>query len=167
MSTPAPVAPLQQLKVLAFTLITAPLVMFAAMAAVLQLSADPPPILVVVALLATVVLAYLTAEAVGFRVSPLPAGRPHDASSRSQVSLARYQSSTFVRFAICEFPILVALVACFLLDHGLWPFAIVILPGVALLAYEIWPSARNLDKYATALELDGGVSLLRELGRPR
>lgn len=167
MSTPAPVTPLQQLKVLAFALITAPLVMFAAMATVLGLSTDPPPLTIIVALLATPVLAYLTAEAIGFRAAPLPAGRPHDASSRAQVSLARYQSSTFVRFAVCELPILVALVACFVLDHGLWPFAIVILPGVALLAYETWPSGRNLDKYATALERDGGSSLLRELGRPQ
>jgi len=56
-----------------------------------------------------------------------------------------------------------AIAVCFVRDDpGLWPYIIAGVPAIAVMAFEIWPSRRNIDKFARALEANGQPSELRE-----
>ncbi len=112
--------------------------------------------------LAAAVGAYAFCEVAGFRAEPLEhGGRPDDVQARSW---QLFTTSTFVRFAICEAVFLVSIPLAFVVD-SYWVVLTGAVLAVPLLAWEVWPGARNQQRYAAALEARGVPSYLT--GRPQ
>lgn len=116
------------------------------------IDADAPPIWIWVVLLAGVGVAAFFAERVWLGAPPL-----EDLEEEPQrTSLGIYAGQTVRKLAICEVPVLVGVVFAFVTDHAAWPILIAGVPGLALLLFEVWPSARNVSLTQTMLE-SGGV----------
>ena len=122
------------------------------------LDADAPPIWLIVVLLLVVVAGAVLAERSWLKVRPLPA----DTRDREREALDVYVSQTLRKFAYCEGAVLVCVIIAFAVDHAAWPLVIGALPGLAVLAFETWPSPRNLSLIETMLDTDGGSSRLME-----
>ncbi len=115
--------------------------------------------LVVVAL---AVAAYSFCELAGFRALALPPGGQPAEIERE--SWQKFTSSTFVRFALCEAVFLVSIAIAFVVD-SYWIVLIGAVLALPLVAWEVWPSRRNQQRFAAALESAGHPSYL--LGRPQ
>jgi len=152
---------LSRLRYLAVALLLGPFLFGVALYFVLDgLGSYPAPPLAL-ALSTLVVVALALAESVGFRASRSPESVASD--SRASVEVLQYQSAMSLRTAITEAPIIMAIAVCFVRDDpGLWPYIIAGVPAIAVMAFEIWPSRRNIDKFARALEANGQPSELRE-----
>lgn len=122
--------------------------------------ADVPPWWVFVLLLVPVPVAAYLAEQVWLRAEPLDADADPDDNRREAVDV--YASHTVRRLWICEAPIILAVLVSFFGDHAAWPILIGGLPALAVLAFEVWPSMRNVSMTAAVLETDGAESGLVE-----
>ena len=161
MSATPPSGPLSQLRLLGLSLTAGPVLVVVAIAFVLPLDPDDvPPVPLVLGLLALAVAGVVLAERFGFRV---PALKPEDADDAGQISLERYRAASMIRFAIVESPILIGIVAAFLLDHGLWPLLVVAVVAVPAMAWEVLPTRRTIDRTKQALESGGVLSRLDEV----
>ncbi len=120
--------------------------------------ADPPPVWQWVVLLGAVAVGGLLAERVWLAADPLP---PHTDDPTS-TALAIYAGQTVRRLAICEVPILLGIGFAFLTDHAAWPVLIAGVPGLVVLAIEIWPSGRHLSLTETVLDGAGARTRLLE-----
>jgi len=120
------------------------------------LDADLPPIWLWVVLLAAVAVAAFFAERVWLSASPLPA----DTVDAESTGLAVYAGQTVRKLAYCEAPILLGVVLSFVVENAAWPILIASLPGLVVLAFEIWPSARNLSLTETMLDSNGASTRL-------
>jgi hypothetical protein len=67
-----------------------------------------------------------------------------------------------VRFALTSAPVPIAGNVSLITDYGAWPAIITVVPVLPLVAFETWPSRRNIEKFAGNLEVDGRPSYLRE-----
>lgn len=145
---------------LALVLALSPLLICGAVAFTIPTEgAEPVPPWLTGAIVAAVVLGFALAETLGSRVSPLTADESSDAAA---LSIARYRTSMMLRFVLTEWPIIATIAVCFVLDHGPWPLVLAVAVGVPVLAYEIWPSGRNVRRVADRLEAGGVRSGLRE-----
>ena len=165
MSTPAgtPAPQVASLRILAIGLCTAPLILVAVLALVLPTGwDDEPPIAVLLGLIALVGFSAVSTELVGFQTEPLDASVATSANDAQRLALSRYQTSMFFRFALTEMPILLGLAASFALDYGLWPLIITAAVGLPVMWFEVWPSRRNANKFASKLETGGIRSWLPE-----
>jgi hypothetical protein len=152
------------LRILAGGLMLSSVLIGAALYVVVDGLGDYPSTPVALGLSAVVAIALVLAEAVGFRAKePVPEPDP---AARGQQELQQYLTAMSLRFAITEAPIIIALAMTFTLDGGMWPYVITTVPALAVMAFEIWPTRRNIEKYARAVEADGRSSQLRELLLP-
>lgn len=116
------------------------------------LDADAPPIWLIVVLLLVVVVGAVLAERSWLKVRPLPV----DTRDREREALDVYVSQTLRKFVYCEGAVLVCVLAAFVVDRAAWPIVIGALPGLGVLAFETWPSPRNLSLIEAMLDSDGG-----------
>lgn len=137
----------------------------AVMVTVVRIFVDPsapmpslPAIAVVlVALIASAVLIRL----VGYSVSPLPAGLSGEQAASA--SLRSYTSTTTLRTAIAEAPVLIAFAVSFTFQPHSWLPLLIALPGaLALWWLHAWPSPRTAAALEQVLEADGTESHLSE-----
>lgn len=122
--------------------------------------ADPPPWWLLVVLGLLVVASGVLAERVWLQASPLdPADDPEENQRRA---VGIFAAQTVRKLAICEAPVLLSILLAFIGSWGGWTILLVGVPGLALLAFETWPSLRNLSVSAAMLEADGAESGLVE-----
>lgn len=123
-------------------------------------SADPPPWWIVAGLYVVLAAAILNVERSWIRIPPLDPERT--GADAVADSLAAYQRHLARAFLVIQIPLLLSALYAFVSDHGGWPVLLVALPTVVALAFETWPSVRNVARVATALEAGGGSSGLPE-----
>lgn len=161
--TPAAADPARAIRTLVLALVGGVLALTVAVALAVPIDGTSPDPARVGAALAIVVAAALLARAVGFRVPALPTSTtsqsPEDVE---RAALARFQTSTILRFAITEAGIIVVVALTFVMDEGPWPTLVAAPVGAVLLYLNCWPSRANVERVATALEADGVRSGLRE-----
>lgn len=119
-----------------------------------------PPTWVPLAQLAAGIAIHFVVEAIGYRPQPLdPSMSDEDAATAART---RWQSSMILRFALIEAIAIVSIVVAFVVDGGVWTYAVGALVSLALMALHVWPAARSVGKTADALEAQGQSSFLRE-----
>jgi len=122
---------------------------------------DAPDPLAAVGLLAAGAAVHLVLESLGYRATPIEPGL--DAETTRTRAGERLMSGVVLRLAISETPAFVALALTFVLTPStILTYAVGAVVSLALLARHAWPSARVIDKVATALERDGARTGLRE-----
>jgi hypothetical protein len=125
--------------------------------------ADFPPWWIVAGMLVVVAIAGFFAERVWLSASPLrPGGDPQQLQLRA---VGVFAGQVVRKLAFCEASVIVALAVGFVGPYGGWPMLIGGVPGLALLAFETWPSLRNTSITAAMLEADGAKSGLVEAFR--
>lgn len=113
-----------------------------------------------------VVLLSLVASAllitfVGYTVPSLPNGLPRE--NAETTSLRYFTSTTTLRTALAEAPVLVAFVVSFTFEPHSWLTLLIALPGsLALFWVHAWPSPRTAAAVEKGLEADGAESWLSE-----
>lgn len=122
--------------------------------------ADLPPWWILAGLYVVLAAAILNVERSWIRIPPLAGDRTGDDAVAD--SLAAYQRHMARAFLLIEIPLVLSALYAFATDHGGWPVILVALPTVVALAFETWPSVRNVARVATALEADGASSGLLE-----
>lgn len=111
--------------------------------------------------LALAVGAYSFCELVGFRAQPIqPGGRPAEVENQSWLA---FNKSAFLRFVACDAVFMVTIPIAFVVS-SYWPVLVGAALALPLIGWEAWPSKRNLQRFAAALESGGHPSYL--LGRP-
>jgi hypothetical protein len=120
--------------------------------------ADYPPIWLSIVLVALVALGAFLAERVWLSTTPLPP----DAEQPNEVAVGVFAAQTVRKLAFCEAPLIAAVLVAFVADHGGWPVLIAGMPGIAVLAWETWPSLRNAAMTASMLDAEGAESRLVE-----
>lgn len=118
-----------------------------------------PPIWVAVLVLALVVGGFLLAETLGYATAPLPSDTDRDEAKRRSVAI--WRSKLMVRFAVTEAPILIGLTLSFVAGSR-WPFLVGLVAGWPILAYEVYPHRRSIEKLQSRLDRDGASSFLAE-----
>ncbi|MFT4187130.1 MAG: hypothetical protein QM621_00955 [Aeromicrobium sp.] len=119
----------------------------------------PSPV-VWIGLLVAVALSAVLAERVWLSAVPLdPDDDPDDNRS---TAIGVYAAQTVRKLTICEAPMLLAVIVAFFVGAGGWPILVAGVPGLAVLAFEVWPSLRNVSMTATMLDADGAQSDLIE-----
>ncbi|MEG9226929.1 hypothetical protein [Aeromicrobium sp. Sec7.5] len=143
-------------RILALALVSAPVyILIALWFAAPEAEEDLAP-WVAGAAIGAVVLAWLLAQSIGYRVTPLAFG------DSPAVATGRYQQSMLVRFVLTEAPIILGIAATFVLPYGVWTYVVVLVVGLPSMVFHVWPSRRVVDKIATRLESGGVPSGLRE-----
>lgn len=122
------------------------------------LDSDAPPLWLIVVLLLLVVAGAVLAERSWLKVKPIGL----DTLDREREALDVYVSQTLRKFAYCEGAVLACIIVAFAFDYAAWPIVIGALPGLAVLAFETWPSPRNLSLIETMIDANGGSSRLME-----
>ena len=113
-----------------------------------------------------IVLATLVASAtliryVGYAVPALPHGLPRE--NAETTSLRYFTSTTTLRTALAEAPVLAAFACSFVfMPHSWLPLLIALPGGLALFWIHGWPSARTAAAVEAGLEADGAESWLSE-----
>jgi hypothetical protein len=122
-------------------------------------SLGDPPIWTAVVPLALVVVGFLLAESVGYAAPALPGETDRPEAMRRAVAI--WRSKLMFRFAVTEAPILVGLTMSFVAESR-WPFLIGLVAGWPVLAFEILPHRRSIEKLQARLDSDGASSFLDE-----
>ena len=113
-----------------------------------------------------VVLVVLVASAVlvrrfGYTVPALPQGLPRE--NAETTSLRYFTSTTILRTAFAEAPVLVAFAVSFVFTPHTWVTLLIALPGaLALFWLHGWPSPRTAAAVEAGLEAEGAESYLSE-----
>lgn len=122
------------------------------------LDAPRPPVWQWVVLVVAVIAAGVFADRVWLSGDPLPP----DTDDPTGTAVGVYASQTVRKLMICEAPILLGVIWTFVADHAAWPLMIAGIPGLIVLAFELWPSDRNLSLTETVLDSEGAESRLLE-----
>ena len=122
------------------------------------LDADAPAIWWMVVALFVVVAGAVLAERSWMSVPALPATDEHPHES----ALEAYVAHTLRKFAYCEGAVLVCVLLAFLSGTAGWLIVIAGVPGLAVLAFETWPSLRNVSLAEVSLDAEGATSGLVE-----
>jgi hypothetical protein len=137
----------------------------AVMITVMRIFVDPsapmPSVLAMAIVLVVLVASAVLIRLVGYSVPPLPEGlSPEQAVS---ASLRHYTSTTTLRTAIAEAPVLVAFAVSFTFQPHSWLPLLIALPGaLALWWLHAWPSPRTAAALEESLEANGTESHLSE-----
>lgn len=117
---------------------------------------DYPPTWLAIALVVPLVVGGVFAERVWLSAKPLS---PDADDSRVRAeALDAFTSQTLRKMLIVEAAMLPAVVVGFAGSYGAWPIVIAGFPGILLLAWEIWPTLRNVSRAAVMLESGGTKS---------
>ncbi len=119
---------------------------------------DLPPIWMIVLSLVVIGIGAALAERAWLRVKPLAPDTPEP----DRVALDTYVSQTMRKFVYCEGALLVCVILAFASDRAGWIILIAGLPGLAVLAFETWPTDRNLSLTEVMLDAKGTKSGLLE-----
>ena len=122
--------------------------------------ADFPAWWVVVLLLVPVAVSAFLAERVWLQTEPIDPTLPPEEAHDAAVGV--YAAQTVRKLVICEASVIFAVVVAFVGTSAAWPILVGGVPGLALLAFEVWPSLRNLSISAAMLETDGAETGLVE-----
>lgn len=121
----------------------------------------PPSWLAVGIVLASIVAATALIMLFGYSVPSLPQGLPRENAART--SLRYFGSTTVLRSAVAETPVLVAFAVSFLVTPRSWLPLLMALPvTVALFWWHAWPSPRTAAAVEKGLEAEGAESHLSE-----
>ncbi|HEY9496154.1 MAG TPA: hypothetical protein VIR15_14960 [Intrasporangium sp.] len=121
----------------------------------------PPSWMAVGIVLASVVAATGVIVVFGYSVPSLPMGLPRENAART--SLHYFGSTTVLRSAVAEMPVLVAFAVSFLVTPHSWLPLLVALPvSAALFWWHAWPSPRTAAAVEKGLEAEGAESFLSE-----
>ena len=124
-------------------------------------SAPMPSPWAIALVLLTLVGSAVLIRAVGYSVPALPHGLPRE--NAEATSLRYFASTTTLRSALAEAPVLVAFAASFAFAPHSWLPLVIALPGgVALFWVHAWPSPRTAAGVQEGLEEDGAESYLGE-----
>lgn len=111
--------------------------------------------------LLTLVGSAVLIRVVGYSVPALPLGLPRE--NAETTSLRFFTSTTTLRSAMAEAPVLVAFAASFaFVPHSWLPLLIALPGGIALFWVHAWPSPRTAAAVEEGLEADGAESYLSE-----
>ncbi|WP_185994639.1 hypothetical protein [Nocardioides campestrisoli] len=165
-SQPAvPTSFVQTLRVLTTALVGAPVIIGVVLAFAggtdesdEWLTAAPDPIFAGVLLVAGVAL-FALIPARGYKMPPLSPGTDADAA-RAQAK-GRFQSATFLRFALAEAPVLIGIALAFV-DSSYLLYLIGAVIGLALMFLHVVPNRRVVERSAEVLEAQGVDSGLRQ-----
>ena len=146
----------RQFRVLALTLMTAPVVILLAVSFAITPAEEALPGWVAAVVIAAVAAGWVVAQVVGYRVAPLAPGEDRT------IAVARFRETMVLRFVMTEAPVILGLAAAFVLPYGVWTYAAVVVVGLPSMFFHVWPSRRVVDKIATRLESGGVPSRLRE-----
>jgi hypothetical protein len=125
--------------------------------------ADFPPWWLVIVLLAAVGVSAFFAERVWLSARPLnPNVSPEELKAQA---VGIYAGQTVRKLAFCEASVIFAVVVGFVGPYGGWPMLIGGVPGIALIAFETWPSLRNTSITEVMLDSEGAESGLVEAFR--
>ena len=115
--------------------------------------ADYPPPWLAALLVVPIILSVVLAERVWLSASPLSP----DLGARQLKSeaLDAYASQTVRKLIYVEAGMLPAVITGFAGSYGGWPIVIAGFPGILLIAWETWPSMRNVSRTAVMLESEG------------
>ncbi len=122
-----------------------------------------PPWWLIAVLLAVNALTAFLAERVWLSARPMSPDRDPDEMQAEAVGV--FASQIVRKLAYCEAGVIFAVVVGFIAPYGGWPMLIGGVPGLALLAFETWPSLRNTSMTAAMLDSDGAESRLVEAFR--
>jgi len=126
-------------------------------------NADRPPWWLIAVLLAAVAISGFLAERVWLSARPMDPGRDPDELQSHAVGI--FAGQIVRKLAYCEAAVIFAVIVGFVTSYGGWPMLIGGVPGLALLAFETWPSLRNTSMTAAMLEAEGADSGLVEAFR--
>lgn len=125
--------------------------------------ADLPPWWLIGVLLGFVAITGILAERVWLTARPFrPGSDPQQMRSRA---VGIFAGQIVRKLAYCEAGIIFAVVVGFVGSYGGWPMLIGGVPGLALLAFETWPSLRNISMTEAMLNAEGAESGLVEAFR--
>ncbi|MDV3222713.1 hypothetical protein [Intrasporangium sp.] len=146
-------------------LVSAAIGIGALMVTAMRVLVDPEPVppswLAVGIVLASIVGATALIMLFGYSVPSLPQGLPRENAART--SLRYFGSTTILRSAIAETPVLVAFAVSFLVTPHSWLPLLMALPvTVALFWWHAWPSPRTAAAVERGLEAEGAESHLSE-----
>ena len=144
-------------RILAVALLSAPLYILVALWFAAPEAEEDLPTWAAGVAIAAVVLGFLLAQSVGYRVAPLAFG------DDPSVATGRYQQSMLVRFVLTEVPVILGVAATFVLPYGVWTYVVVLAVGLPSMVLHVWPTRRVVEKVAVRLESGGVPSGLREV----
>jgi len=125
-------------------------------------SAPMPSPLAIAIVLVTLVGSALLIRRIGYTVPALPHGLPRE--NAEATSLRFFTSTTILRTALAEAPVLVAFAVSFAFTPHSWLTLLIALPGgLALFWIHAWPSPRTAAAVEEGLEADGAESYLSEV----
>ena len=122
-----------------------------------------PPWWLIAVLLGVVAITAVLAERVWLSARPMTPDRDPDEMQAEAVNI--FASQIVRKLAYCEAGVIFAIVVGFVAPYGGWPMLIGGVPGLALLAFETWPSLRNTSMTAAMLDSEGADSGLVEAFR--
>lgn len=121
---------------------------------------DYPPPWLSALLVVPIVVAAVFAERVWLSAKPLD---PSAGQARLRAeALDVYASQTVRKMLIVEASMLPGVIVGFVGAYGAWPIVVVGFPGILLLAWEIWPTLRNLTRTSAMLDSGGTDSGLTD-----
>ncbi len=136
-------------------------VMISAVRIVVDPAAPMPSLAAVAVVVVALAAATLLITYVGYAVPSLPLGLPRE--NAASTSLKYFTSTTTMRVALAEAPVLIAFVVTFVFEPNSWLPLLIALPGgLALFWFHGWPSARTAAATERGLEADGAESYLSE-----
>ena len=122
-----------------------------------------PPWWLIAVLLGVVAITAFLAERVWLTATPMdPGGDPHE---MQEEAVGIFAGQIVRKLAYCEAGVIFAVVVGFVTSYGGWPMLIGGVPGLALLAFETWPSLRNTSMTAAMLAAECADSGLVEAFR--
>ena len=136
-------------------------VMLSAVLIIVEPAAPMPSALAIAIVLVALVGSALLTRRVGYSVPALPHGLPRE--NAEGTSLRFFTSTTILRTALAEAPVLVAFAVSFAFTPHTWLTLLIALPGgLALFWIHAWPSPRTAAAVEEGLEADGAESYLSE-----
>jgi hypothetical protein len=151
-------SPLTAMQPMIYSLLGAPVLLAVAVWFTVT-SMEDPPIWTAVVVLALVVVGFLLAETVGYAAPALPSQTNRDEAKHRAVMI--WRSRLMFRFAVTEAPILMGLTMSFVAESR-WPFLVGLVAGWPVLAFEILPHRRSIEKLRARLDSGGASSFLDE-----
>jgi hypothetical protein len=135
--------------------------MLSAVRIIVEPAAPMPSALAIAIVLLALVGSALLIRRVGYSVPALPHGLPRE--NAEATSLRFFTSTTILRTALAEAPVLVAFAVSFAFTPHSWLTLLIALPGgLALFWIHAWPSPRTAAAVEEGLEADGAESYLGE-----